>query len=119
MHTIIHESGWRAWRITCVLSWAQPEGPSINLSAFDERKEQMGIRRPTKRVGVCAFAAIRYLLTLLRGQSRQVHVPVPGSTSTSSESDSDSVCSWMVHVPLGTVANLSRTTKDLPKPSTG
>lgn len=36
----------------------------------------MGIRRPTKRVGVCAFAATRYLLTLLRGQSRQVHVPV-------------------------------------------
>lgn len=37
----------------------------------------MGIRRPTKRVGVCAFAATGYLLTLLRGQSRQVHVPVP------------------------------------------
>lgn len=56
-----------------------PLSISINLSAFDERKEEMGIRRPTKRVGVCAFAAARYLLTLLRGQFRQVHVPVPTS----------------------------------------
>lgn len=36
---------------------------SINLSAFDERKEQMGIRRPTKRVGVPSYSTKRAVST--------------------------------------------------------
>lgn len=65
---------------------------SSNLSAFDERKEQMEIRRPTK---MCFCHYLTFLPTYLTepdddGQSRQV--PTCSSTSTSSDGDGDSVC---------------------------